>query len=92
MPNRRSVPGVTNGTGDVRGDFRQRYDDVENKRAELLARLNQLDDKGRSHPGYKRALKLLNDTFRRSKLTQRVAVLQAAAWLIYVLERLTIAL
>ena len=40
------------------------------------------------HPGRKRALKLLNDTFRKSKLPQRLAVLQAAAWLIDVLEKL----
>jgi hypothetical protein len=33
-------------------------------------------------------MKLLNDTFRKSKLAQRLAVLQAAAWLIDILERL----
>jgi hypothetical protein len=32
---------------------------------------------------------LLNTTFRRSKLAQRLAILQAAAWLIDVLEKLT---
>ena len=31
--------------------------------------------------------KLLNDTFRKSRLAQRLAVLQAAAWLIDVLEQ-----
>lgn len=51
-----------------------------------------LGDIGTPHPGYKRALKLLNDTFRKSKLAQRLAVLQAAAWLIDVLERVTISL
>ena len=40
------------------------------------------------HPAYKRALKLLNDIYRREKLPQRLAVLQAAAWLIDVLEKL----
>jgi hypothetical protein len=32
---------------------------------------------------------LLNDTFRKSRRAQRLAVLQAAAWLIEVLERLS---
>ena len=41
------------------------------------------------HPGYKRALKLLTDTYRREKLAQRLAVLQAASWLISLLEELT---
>ena len=48
-----------------------------------------LGENGQQHPGYKPALKLLNDTFRKSKLTQRLAVLQAAAWLIDLLERFT---
>jgi len=46
-----------------------------------------LGDAAKPHPGYKRALTLLNDRFRKSKLTQRLAVLQSAAWLIGVLER-----
>ena len=69
-------------------NFRQRYDDLEKRRAELVARLRSLGGTAQAHPGYKRALTLLNETFRSSKLTQRVAVLQAAAWLIDVLERL----
>jgi predicted RNA polymerase sigma factor len=68
--------------------FRQRYDELEARRAELIARLQGLGAKAQAHPAYKRALKLLNDTFRKSKLAQRLAVLQAAAWLIDVLERL----
>jgi predicted RNA polymerase sigma factor len=68
--------------------FRQRYDELENRRAELIARLHGLGAQAQAHPAYKRALKLLNDTFRKSKLTQRLAVLQAAAWLIDILERL----
>ena len=74
-------------TSGPRGDFRQRYDDVESKRIELIARLRELGRPAQAHPGYKRALKLLNDTFRKSKLAQRLAVLQAAAWLIDILER-----
>ena len=72
-----------------RGTFRQRYDDLKARRAELIARLRTIGKDAERHPGYGRALKLLNDTFRKSKLTQRLAVLQAAAWLIDVLEKLT---
>jgi hypothetical protein len=71
------------------GTFRQRYDELEKRRAELMGRLRALGDGAQRHPGYKRALKLLNDTFRKSKLAQRLAVLQAAAWLIEILEKLT---
>ncbi|MBS0247840.1 MAG: hypothetical protein JSR61_14590 [Proteobacteria bacterium] len=76
----------------MRGDFRQRYDEIESRRGELIERLQGLDGNVRAHPGYKRALKLLNETFRKSKLAQRLAVLQAAAWLIDVLERLALTL
>ena len=69
--------------------FRQRHHEIEKDRAELIARLSALKEPSRKHPGYKRALKLLNDTFRKSKLAQRLAVLQAAAWLIDVPEQLT---
>jgi hypothetical protein len=72
-----------------RGSFRDRYDALEAKREQLMSRLHQLGDLSKSHPGYKRALKLLNDTFRKSRLAQRLAILQAAAWLIDVLERVT---
>ncbi len=68
--------------------FRQRYDELEARRTELIARLQALGAKAQAHPGYKRTLKLLNDTFRKSKLAQRLAILQAAAWLIDILERL----
>jgi len=75
-----------------RRTFRQRYDDLEKRRAELMKRLQSLSDGAHRHPGYKRALKLLNDTFRKSKLAQRLAVLQAAAWLIEILEKISISL
>ncbi len=90
MPNRN--PSNSNAAAAPRGDFRQRYDDVESRRIELIERLNNLSDGARAHPGYKRALKLLNETFRKSKLAQRLAVLQAAAWLIDILERLALSL
>lgn len=47
-----------------------------------------LGDGAQKHPGYKRALTLLNDTFRKTKLGKRLAVLQAATWLIDILEKL----
>jgi hypothetical protein len=71
-----------------RQSFRHRYDELEGHRSELSARLNLLGEAARRHPGYKRALKLLNDIYRREKLPQRLAVLQAAAWLIDILEKL----
>ena len=73
---------------DNRG-FRERYDDIEAQRAALIGRLTTLGDAARRHPAYKRALTLLNATFRRAKLGQRLAILHAAAWLIDILEKLT---
>jgi hypothetical protein len=70
-----------------RQSFRQRYDELEGRRAELSARLRLLGEAARRHPGYKGALTLLNEIYRREKLPQRLAVLQAAAWLIDVLEK-----
>jgi predicted RNA polymerase sigma factor len=92
MPARRTSAADTDAIAVPRGNFRRRYDDVENKRAELIARLHRLGDTAQAHPGYNRALKLLNDTFRKSRLAQRLAVLQAATWLIDILERLATAL
>jgi hypothetical protein len=71
---------------------RRHYSKLEAGRAELIARLQALDEKAQKHPSYKRALKLLNETFRKSKLTQRLAVLQAASWVIDVLEQVTMLL
>lgn len=72
-----------------RAGFRERYNELEAYRLALVARLTSLGETGQRHPGYKRALRLLNNTFRKAKLAQRLAVLQAAAWLIHVLEKLT---
>ena len=72
-----------------RSNFRSRYDDLEIRRAQLVVRLRMLGEIAKPHPGYRRALTLLNDTFRKSRLAQRLAVLQAAAWLIDVLEQVT---
>lgn len=88
MPHRR-LSSLSNKPASPRRDFRRRYDELEAKRAQLMARLRALSELTQAHPGYNRALKLLNDTFRKSKLAQRLAVLEAAAWLIDLLERVT---
>ena len=67
--------------------FRRRYDEIEARRAALVARLSELGGASKRHPGYRRALRLLNETFRKERLAQRLAVLQAAPWLIDVLEK-----
>ena len=85
MPNHERSSGKSRASA----GFRQRYDDVEARRAALIARLTSLGEAAQRHPGYKRALTLLNATFRRAKLAQRLAILQAAAWLIDILEKLT---
>jgi hypothetical protein len=69
-------------------DFRRRYQDLDARRVELVARLSRLGDAAQQHPGYKRAFKLLNDIFRKSSLAQRIGILQAASWLIDLFEEL----
>jgi len=92
MPNRRSPPLRVNASPPPRGNFRKRYDDLEAQRAALVVRLRSLGGTAQQHPGYKRALRLLTATFRKTKLAQRLAVLQAATWLIDVLEQITFGL
>jgi hypothetical protein len=87
MPNRRPPAVTANTSAPTRTGFRERYDLLETQRAALVARLTSLSEAAHRHPGYKRAFTLLNVTFRRAKLAQRLAVLQAATWLIDVLER-----
>jgi len=79
---------TTSSAPDKRATFRQRYDELEGRRTELSARLHLLGEAAQTHPAYKRAQKLLNDIYRREKLPQRLAVLQAAGWLIDILEKL----
>jgi hypothetical protein len=87
MSPRKSIP--TAGATSPRKSFRQRYDELEARRSALIARLTSLGDSARVHPAYRRSLTLLNDSFRKGKLAQRLAVLEAATWLIDVLEKLT---
>jgi hypothetical protein len=70
--------------------FRDRYEALERRREQLLARLSGLADEAHGHPGHKRARTLLNDKFRKASVVQRIAVLQAAEWLVDVLESLTL--
>jgi hypothetical protein len=92
MPDRRPNSPPNKSPPQQRPSFRQRYDELELRRAELSARLQLLGGAASGHPGYKRALKLLNDIYRRERLAGRLAVLHAAAWLIDILEKLSSAL
>jgi hypothetical protein len=69
--------------------FKQRYDEAEHRRAAILQRLEGLNEAARAHPAYRRTLTLVNQTFRKASVAQRLATLQAAEWLINVLENLT---
>jgi hypothetical protein len=89
VPHRRTPAPPAKPSPSSRAGFRERYDEIEARRAALVARLTSLNEAGQRHPGYRRAFTLLNATFRRSKLAQRLAILQAAAWLIDILEKLT---
>ena len=88
MPGRKrpSKPATAAVAGAPVKNFRQRYDDLERSRTALLQRLDRHMKITRTHPSAKRALKLLNDTFRGASVAQRAAVLQAADWLITLIE------
>jgi hypothetical protein len=68
------------------GNFSKRFDEIEQKRAALIARLTAMGDKATAHPSHKRARTLLNASFRRASLVQRIAILEAADWLIGLIE------
>jgi hypothetical protein len=69
--------------------FKQRYDEAERRRLAIVQRLAGLNERARAHPAYRRVSTLLNQTFRKASVAQRLATLQAAEWLIDVLENLT---
>ena len=69
--------------------FKQRYDEAERRRSAVMQRLAGLNETARAHPAYRRAATLLNQTFRKVSVAQRLAMMQAAEWLIDVLESLT---
>lgn len=68
--------------------FRARYDSLEQRRTELVGRLATLSVKVK-HPALARARTLLNATFRKASLVQRAAILEAADWLITMIDRAT---
>jgi hypothetical protein len=72
--------------------FRARYDDLEKRREELMARVAELARRGTPHPALGRARTLLNTQFRKANLMQRAAVLEAANWLIMMIDRSTMLL
>jgi len=87
MPNRKTPK-----DGPRAATFRSRYDALEQRRVELIARLGTLGEKALAHPAHGRARTLLNTTFRKASLVQRAAILEAADWLIAVLDRTTMLL
>jgi hypothetical protein len=90
MPHRRSVASLANSP--QRRRVRERYNELEVRRAKLLAHLHLFGEAAKRHPVYKHAETLLNVTFRKEKVAQRAAVLKSAAWLISLLEQLPVIL
>lgn len=72
--------------------FRARYDALEQRRVDLIARLAALGEKAEQHPSHGRARTLLNTRFRKATLVQRAAILEAANWLIMLIDRSTMLL
>ena len=72
--------------------FGHRYAAMETRRTALVTRLAALGEDAKQSPAYKTALTLLNKTFRKEQLARRAGILQSAAWLLDVLEQMTMAL
>ena len=87
MPNRQPPKAKSRASS-----FRSRYDALERRRDELIAKLSALGEKAAAHPAHGRARTLLNASFRKADLVQRAAILQAADWLITLLDRTTMML
>ena len=60
---------------------------LEVQRDALLRRLLRVHAAAKKKPGYRTALNLLNPTFRKANLAARVAILQAASFMVDILER-----
>lgn len=58
------------------------------QREALLQRLRGLDPSAKARPGYRSALILLNSKFRAAAPAARLGILQAASFMVNVLERL----
>jgi hypothetical protein len=61
---------------------------LEARREALLLRLDKLDEAAKCSRGYRSTLILLNQKYRKATLTARLGILQAAAFMIEVLELL----
>ncbi len=83
MPNKKPMRIQAHGATPT---FRQRYDALEEQRLALINRLQQTGEAGRRHPSARKALTLLNRTFRKATIVQRAAILQAAEWLVRLVE------
>jgi hypothetical protein len=84
--NRRTASNRPRRARQATGSFSKRFEDLEQKRTALLARLAAFGERAPAHPSHKRALTLLNASFRKASLVQRVAIVEAAAWLIDLIE------
>ena len=84
-----SLPAAEPSTGRSGASFRRRYDELERNRSVLVARLAELRGRAGAHPACNQAMKLLNETYRKSSLAQRLGVLQAASFMLDIIERLS---
>jgi hypothetical protein len=87
MNRKRSLKPARPGNAPAAASFRRRFDDLERMREQMLGRLRLLGQFSRGHPSFKRAQALLNESFRRAPLAQRLAILQAADWLLNLIEQ-----
>jgi hypothetical protein len=87
-PRKRQKPRVD--AAPVLGNKRTRLslDRLESDREALLARLSHLNTAVKLLPGYRSALILLNSRFRKANLATRLALLEAAQFMVEVLERI----
>jgi hypothetical protein len=67
-------------------DFRALQLETERRRANILARLDRIPEKGHAHPAYRNVRTLLATSFGRANVRKRFAVLQSAEWLLNILE------
>lgn len=65
-----------------------RHDCLEARREALLERLGNLDDIAKKSRGYRSTVTLLNQKYRKASLAARLGILQAATFMIEVLEML----
>jgi hypothetical protein len=90
MPNsRKSRPARISALPSRASDLR--HSNLEARREALLIRLQNLDEVAKNSRGYRSTLILLNQKYRKASLTARLGILQAAAFMIEVLELLPLA-